>query len=142
MKGKITILFDKDRLRINVHDPLSGIRFLDIELDADQTMRALSRQAMVGCEMQTRGLEKVGMQVMRDSIEFEMPDHEHHNRDSIALELARENCPERWEPDPYLGSRNNWFYNIGKLFCRCGIRKWAKETQAAAPESTESGTVG
>lgn len=124
MQGKLTLLFSTDGLQISLKDELSGMEFLQIDLDPAQTMRVLSRQAYVDCDFVTVGLNKVGKKVTRDYITFEMPSVSYDERDKVAEKLALQHCPPGWSPQLYFQSRDSFHRKEGKQYCRVMISKW------------------
>lgn len=125
MNGKITMLFNKDGLSLKIKDAASGITFLRAALTSEQVMAAFSQQGLVDFEFEAMGLDKVGKQIQRDTLVFEMPEkYAWKDRDNIAEKLAVESCPEGWEPQLYFGSRNSFFQRDGREFGRIQIVKW------------------
>jgi len=128
MNGKITMLFSRDGLRISLVDPQAGIQFLDISLDSEQTLAAMSsRQGYTECSFEVRGLDKVGKKIERDHLALELPEGtDWENRKEVAEKLALEKCPEGWEPTLYFGSRDSFYYDNGKEFVRVNIVRWVE----------------
>lgn len=125
IKGKATILFDRDDgLRIELECDTSGITFAVANLDKDQTIAALSRQAMVDCELDLRGLERVGKTVEIDRIEFPMPYHHYIEKKDVAAREAVIRCSDGWTPDLYFGSQDSFFKKDGHEWARTFIRRY------------------
>jgi len=51
LKGKITLLVDRQETTIEIKDSLSSVVFAKIKLTPEQLSAALSRQEMVECDV-------------------------------------------------------------------------------------------
>ena len=122
IKGKISILFGEDGLRIEVKDPKSAQTFLKIKLDQQQTCEALSRIAYTECVMEANGLDRVGKKMEIDTMQFSIPERDK----DLAIEMAIDKCPDGWEVVPYFNSKDSFQYkNSSKNYqARCTIRRW------------------
>lgn len=131
MKGNITILVDGNGARIEVEDESSGIRFLKINLSAEQFMACLGRLANVECDLELQGLEQVGKALEVGEYEFKIPaelySHRYTNRnffDDAAQELAQSQLTDGWIADSYFGSQGSFFQKDGEQWARVTIRRW------------------
>jgi hypothetical protein len=134
LEGKVTILFSRDGLKIEVEDKLSSLRFLEVSLDQHQTCDALSRLACTPCVIDVRGLDNVGKQRENGSIEFELPPStDFHNRKEIASVLAKEHCPDGWIVSTYFGSQDSFFKKDGKPYARTSTTRWVEVDRGNKP---------
>jgi len=123
--AKISILVNDDRTTIDVKDSDAAITFLKIELTPEQLSQCLSRLVNVKCESAiVCDLDKVGKKHTNKKLEFKMPSESMYKDVDTATKLAKENCPDGWEPDLYFGSQESFFYKDGELWAECTIRKW------------------
>ncbi len=131
MKGNITILVDGKGARIEVEDESSGIRFLKINLSAEQFMACLGRLANVECDMDVRGLDLIGKMRETGKFEFKIPAELYNLRyeerdyfDKTAQELAQSQLADGWIADSYFGSQGSFFKKDGEQWARVTIRRW------------------
>jgi len=131
MKGNITILVDGSGARIEVGDESSGIRFLKINLSAEQFMACLGRLSMVKCDLELSGIDQVGKTLEVGSHEFKVPaeiydlkwdDRQRFNQE--LEELAEEGLMYGWISDNYFGSQDSFFKKDGEQWARVTIRRW------------------
>lgn len=125
INAKISILINRDNTRIEVYDDDSSITFLEIILTPEQLSSALSRMALTPCEsVEVRNLDRIGKKM--ENINFEViTDGSIRDKDK-ARELIKNECPEGWLPDLYLGSQNSFSYDrySDKTTIRTIIRRW------------------
>ncbi len=135
MKGNITILVDGNGARIEVEDESSGIRFLKINLSAEQFMACLGRLANVECEFDVFGLDLMGKMRETSKHEFKIPAELYNRRykerdyfdktfDKTAQELAQSQLSDGWVADSYFGSQGSFFQKDGEQWARVTIRRW------------------
>ena len=126
IKGSVTILFSDEGMVIEVRDDDAAVNFLNVKLNQKQTCQVLSRLGNVKPEKcEVFGLHKIGKKMEHETLEFEFPDNTtYSNRENLASEIAKTKCPEGWEPDLYFGSKNSFYYENGKFYARCTIRRW------------------
>ena len=130
MKGNITILVDGNGARIEVEDESSGIRFLKINLSAEQFMACLGRLVNVECDINVRGLDLIGKTLEVGKHEFKIPDELHDHRhnpdyfDKAAQGLAQIQLTDGWIADSYFGSQGSFFKKDGEQWARVTIRRW------------------
>lgn len=122
----ITILFNEDGLKIELHDEEAGVLFAHVALNAAQTCQAMSRLSQTRCNVEVRNLEKVGKREEYKPFIFPIPDDVGYGkeRDRAATQAALELCPEGWTPDTYFGSQDSFLIQDGKPMARCMIRRW------------------
>ena len=131
MKGNITILVDGQGARIEVEDESSGIRFLKINLSAEQFMACLGRLSMVKCDLELHGLNQIGKTLEVGKHEFKIPAELYNRRyeepdyfDKAAQELAQSQLTDGWIADSYFGSQGSFFQKDGEQWARVTIRRW------------------
>jgi len=131
MKGNITILVDGAGAKIEVEDDSSGIRFLKIDLSAEQFMACLGRLSMVECDINVYGLDRVGKTLEISKHEFKVPDELYELRvdspDEFTQEiqeLAQDGLMDGWIADSYFGSKGSFFQKDGEQWARVTIRRW------------------
>ncbi len=131
MKGNITILVDGKGARIEVEDESSGIRFLKINLSAEQFMACLGRLANVECDINLKGIELIGKNRETSKHEFKIPAELYNRRykerdyfDKAAQELAQSQLTDGWIADSYFGSQGSFFQKDGERWARVTIRRW------------------
>ena len=131
MKGNITILVDGNGARIEVEDESSGIRFLKINLSAEQFMACLGRLSMVKCDLELHGLNQIGKTLEVGKHEFKIPAELYNRRyeepdyfDKAAQELAQSQLTDGWIADSYFGSQGSFFQKDEEQWARVTIRRW------------------
>lgn len=73
IKGKITLLINRESTTIELEDDLACTVFAVIKLTPIQLNCALSRQGYVDCEIEVKGLDKLGKKHENKTFEFEIP---------------------------------------------------------------------
>ena len=122
IEGQISILISRDnRTTIEVRDKNSTITFVEITLTNDQLASALSRLAHTPCEIEVRGLDKVGKKMEMDTLTFEVDAADKETAAKLAIESCKDS---EWVPDTYFGSQNSFTYKEGKITARTTIRRW------------------
>jgi len=131
MKGNITILVDGAGAKIEVEDDSSGIRFLKIDLSAEQFMACLGRLSMVECDINVYGLDRVGKTLEMGKHEFKIPAELYNRRckeydyfNKTAQELAQSQLTDGWIADSYFGSQGSFFQKDREQWARVTIRRW------------------
>ena len=126
-QGKIDILFEHDGLVIRLMDDLAGVTFAEAKLNQEQVCQALSRLSHTHCEIEVRGLQKVGKKMMHKSLEFKMPKGfkpYDRNREETAIKQMNKNMPDGWCGSCYFGRRGSFFKKDGEEWARTHIYKW------------------
>jgi hypothetical protein len=132
MKGKITILINRDSTTIELVDDVSDVRFLEIKLTPEQLSAALSRMSMTDCEFITRGLDVIGKRHEWKTFEFMIPEN------VLVLDLSKDKSgyaerlanhadtllSDGWKAEGYFGSQNSFFEKDGENWARCTIRRY------------------
>lgn len=122
-KGRITILFERQGMRIELIDNQSSIMFAEIYLTSEEVTTAFSRIAYTPCLIKLYGLEKIGKKMEHKSFEFEIPDVFMKLKEN-ALQTIKKVCPPGWIPDKEFNSQGSFFRKDEKQFARCIIRRW------------------
>jgi len=126
LKGKISILINREYTTIEIEDDNANARFLTIKLTPEQLSEALSRTMCVDCEIEVRGLEKVGKTHENKTFEFEIPKELASSRNSDKLqELSQSLLTDGWISEGYFSSQNSFFMKDDKQMARCTIRRWS-----------------
>ena len=126
INAKITLLFSKDGMTLEIHDNDSNITFVKLKLNTAQACRALSRLSW--CDVQEAevfGLDKIGKVHENKELVFEVPFSGWEARKTEdPYPYALKACPDGWIPDNYFNSRDSFFDKGGKHYARCIIRRW------------------
>lgn len=126
LKGKISILINREHTTIEIEDDNANAMFLTIKLTPEQLSEALSRTMCVDCEIEVKGLEKVGKTHENKTFEFEIPKELASSRNEIKLqELAQNLLTDGWLAEGYFSSQNSFFMKDNKQMARCTIRRWS-----------------
>lgn len=129
IEGRFTLLVSDGKCLIEVQDHQAGVTFLRIELNADQYMRVLSRQASVDCELDLVGLDKIGKKLEVGKFEFKaLTPNDYHRRtyeyEKQLQELAQSQLKDGWIAESYFGSQHSFFQKDGEQWARVTIRRW------------------
>lgn len=125
IKGKITILINREYTMIELKDADAGITFCEIQLSPEQLVAALSRLGQVPCVIDLNGLEKIGKTMENKKFEFEIPDELRGSSNSEKLhEIATSLLSDGWQADCSFSSQDTFFKKDGKQYARCIIRRW------------------
>ena len=126
IKGRITILIDRDQTRISIEDDQASIILAEIVIDPMTLNTILSRQAYVPCEVEVGDLSKIGKKHENKEFEFELPkEFWDFNRDHKKLaEYANTLLEDGWVADPYFDRQGSFFSKDGKHYAKCVIRRW------------------
>jgi hypothetical protein len=126
INAKVTILFSRDGMSIEVYDEDAAITFLELELSPQQACQALSRLShteATTCEV--RGLDNVGKKHEWKNITFEIPQVDDRDEQvQVAIEEAKKHIPEGWSASTYNGSQVSFFKMYGKQYAKITIRRW------------------
>lgn len=133
LKGKITILINREYTDIEIEDDVANATFVKVRLTPNQLSAALGRVGYTPCELQVQGLEKVGKKHENSKFEFLLPNgwvRDYHNDRTLELSmyaqiiLDSEKPNEGWIIEPYFNSQDSFFEKDGKKYARCTIRRW------------------
>ena len=125
--GRISILFSKDGLHIEIYDDIAAIRFVDIHLTPEQTCQAFSRIAYTPCTIQVKELHKVGKKHEHNILTFPLSTKEYNREKNTekAIEIADIYCPEGWIPDKGYNSKDSFSIDkMGFVWAKTFIRRW------------------
>lgn len=77
LEGKLTVSCPmgrkRDTITLSVKDTRSGVEFLEITLSPHDFALALTGQGLMPCELEVRGLELVGTQRERKTVDVPLP---------------------------------------------------------------------
>jgi hypothetical protein len=121
--ASITILVSENNTTIKIYDEDADVQFCEIELTSKQFCQALGRLAHTHCEIEVRGLEKLGKKMEHKNFEFEISNKDYGDK-VVACQIVKKLCPDGWTPDYYFGSRGSFYGNNDKSYARCIIRRW------------------
>jgi hypothetical protein len=125
LEGRISVLINRDETTIEVEDENANARFLKITLTPEQLSAALSRQMAVECEIEVKGLEKIGKKHENKTFEFEIPSDLANSRNENELQkLAQSLLNDGWIAERYFSSQDSFFKKDGVQYARCTIRRW------------------
>lgn len=127
LKGNITLLCERNIIRLEVKDDNACATFLKIDLTPEQFCAALGRLSSVPCEIDVFNLGKIGKVHENKTFEFQLPKGVKENwkeREAMAYQVALGATPDGWTPDNYFGSQGSFFEKDGKSYARCTIRRW------------------
>ena len=132
LEGRFTLLINREYTTIEIEDELSGVRFVKLKLSPEEFQAALSRQAMVKCDIQVGNFDKVGKKQEVDKFEFVLPPgFKQYDRNRDDNELANyvqsllDEQGEGWIADRYFRSKGSFFNDAAGNECgRATIRRW------------------
>jgi len=79
----------------------------------------------VECEIEVRGLEKIGKKHENKRFEFEIPRDLASSRNESELQkLAQSLLKDGWIAERYFSSQDSFFKKDGVQYARCTIRRW------------------
>jgi len=125
LQGSISILINREYTTIEIEDENANTRFVKVTLTAEQLSAALSRQMSVECELEVKGLNRVGKKHENKAFEFEIPKELRSSDNKKELNnLAQSQLTDGWIADTYFGSQNSFFTKDDKQYARVIIRRW------------------
>ncbi len=123
--GRVSIHFRPEGLRIEVIDHEANLTFCQVELTAEQMANALSGLAYCQAKVEVGGLDKVGLRMEHETLEFPLPEGtKYRNVKEVAVEQVKYFCPDGWEADLWFSSQGSFFRLNGQEFARTTIRRW------------------
>ena len=128
IQGKISILIDRDKTTIEIHDDNAAVSFCKVTLTPEQLSAALSRLSRVECEVSVDNLDLVGKTHENKYFEFEMPENikrDYMGKNKELAAYAQSILADGWISDGYFESQNSFFEKDGKQWARVTIRKWS-----------------
>lgn len=137
VEGEVFVRFHEDGLKIEIEDANANIRFLDIEFDQKQTLRAMSGVKGAKATLKVRGLEYIGKKHENATFEFKIPQaakglDRYQDRKQYwetlckigQIQIESERPNEGWILDNYFGSQTSFFSKDGEDYVRGRIRRW------------------
>jgi hypothetical protein len=126
IKGNISIMVNREYTSIEIRDSNANVQFLKIALSPYQLSAALSRQAEIECELQLKGLDRVGKKMENKKFEFQLPEDLtgwNADKDKIAR-YAQTLLSDGWIADGYFNSKDSFFKWGDTEYARCTVRRW------------------
>ena len=124
----ITLLCGDDCVRLELHDDNANITFIRLEIDHKEFVQALGRLSHSRVrKASVYGLNLVGKKHLCKRFEVCLGDADKivfSERNQLALDAFKKECPEGWEFDRYLGSQDSFVYRNDKMYASTIIRKW------------------
>lgn len=139
INAEITILFSDDGLSIEITDSDAFVSFCELNLNQEQTCKALSRLgncSVVKCDV--RGLDRIGKILETDKLDFSLGDCSCTKLRETAIRLVHENCPEGWTPDCWFDSQDSIYIENGMYRARTTIRRWVEKEQTNVSDNPRS----
>lgn len=96
----------KRKINITIQDEASGIQFVDLEIELEHMMEALTGLHGCPCEVEVRGLGNVGKKRVIERREIICP-LKIYNREQLHEWLSANAQEDGWILDAYLGSRGS-----------------------------------
>ncbi len=133
IKGKISILIGSDRTTIKLFDEDAYVTFASVTLTPEQLSEALSRLANTECELELKGLDKLGKKMEHKQFVFEVPGQQSswqlRNFEELTgvAQSILDNENEGWICEGYFGARDSFFEKDGKKYARCIVRRWVNK---------------
>lgn len=125
LQGKITFLINPDGATIEIEDDKANTTFLTVNLTPSQLMACLSRQGYVDCELDIKGLDRVGKTHEAKEFTIEIPEKLNNSSHQDDLQkIIQSQLTDGWIADGYFGSQNSFFRKDGKQYARCIIRRY------------------
>lgn len=129
INAQVTIHFESQEgyrgLFIEVYDADSHITFLEIGLNEQQAIQALSRLAFTECtKAEVHGLDRIGKTMEWKKLEFPCGDLGWENKKEKAIEISKKYIPDGWISANHFSSNGSFFKRDGESWARTTIRRW------------------
>lgn len=130
VNGQITFLINQEDAIIEVHDKDASVTFVRIQMTPNQLSKALSRLTHTECEsMEVFDLDKVGKRLEHKELTFFVSTDVYiiggQPLKKEARRLAKQACPDGWEPDLSFSSRESFYRDWqSNVRARTTIRRW------------------
>ena len=127
IKGALTICrCSNGKINLYVEDDLSGVRFLELEIEPAEFANALTGLGAQECDGQVRGLECLGKQRESEKRQVEYTGPDTYKQHEIEAWLVQ-NCQEEgWLLLPYLGSQGSVVRKDGKTFLNYTVKRYVE----------------
>lgn len=122
ISGKLSISVGYEKTTLSIKDDNSKIQFLQCIIDNNEFLNAIGSKGLVECYCKLINTDVVGKKLVIDSMIFVVPKQDRE----LAIEIAKERCPQGWIPDEYFSSQDSFMYKDGKIFAKTTIRKWVE----------------
>ena len=125
LKGKISILINRNSTTIEIEDDVANTTFCKITLTPQQLSDALSRLSSVDCEINVVNLDRVGKKHEWMTYEFEIPENlASTTKEEELQKKAQSQLSDGWTASGYFSSQNTFFKKDGKQFARVTCRRY------------------
>ena len=142
LKGKISILINREYTSIEIEDENANVRFLTVRLNPEQLSAALSRTMCIDCEIEVKGLEKIGKIHENKRFDFEIPKELASSKNGKKLsEIAQSLLANGWVADEYFSSQNSFFKKGDIQYASCTVRRWTNPPSVSAEPETRTTTA-
>jgi hypothetical protein len=108
---------------IKVTDTLSSTAFVEISISHEEFSRALSSLSHRPCTAEVKGLDHVGMKLVREDRQARCP-HGFLTREQAESWLLENAQEPGWQMDPYLGSQRSRVSHSGGLILNYAVFKY------------------
>lgn len=137
--ARATIHYFRDRelpiLEIELAERVTTQAIAKIKFTPEQWFNLISGLGYTKClaKVDLDAVSRIGKKMQMAPLTFEMPDDGWlaEYRKKIARKLAKEKCPDGWEPDLHFGSQGSFFNKEGKSWARTTIRRWVTPEEDA-----------
>ena len=120
----ITLLVNRDHVRLILIDNLSGLTFFKADVPGPDFLDMMARLSNVPVTADVMNIHNIGKKLVTDKLTFPMPPHSYDDRKTVAFTEALKHCPNGWEVDNYFGSQNSFYMEDIIEYCRATIRKY------------------
>ena len=127
MKARVTISRDSsDHVNIRIVDNASRIQFVEVSLSVEQYGYLITGLSEQECEMQVRGLDKVGKHRVSESRTIFCPIRS-YNKETLVQWLVDNAQEEGWTLDTYLGSQSSIKHREDGVMLQYRVYKFVQE---------------
>lgn len=125
LKGKISILINREETTIEIKCEKSNSTFLKVHLTPEQLSESLSRCYCVDCEFEIGHLDRIGKTHQFEKFEFELPKELKSKGTSKELkEFSQSLLTDGWISDGFFSSKDSFFTKDGKDMARTLKRRY------------------
>lgn len=124
-----------DYVCLNLECNNSWTQFVEVRIKHEDFCRALMGRGDTHIEFHTRGLDKIGLFRVQETITFELPeDVDRWDDEGVKKlnELAQTAAGDGWIASTYFGSQNSFFRKDGKEYARTQKYKFLTEKEHKA----------
>lgn len=125
LKGKISILINRESTTIEIEDDVASTTFCKITLTPQQLSDALSRLSSVECVIEAVNLDRVGKKHEWMTFDFEIPESmANSNHENELQKLAQSQLSDGWIAGSYFSSQKTFFKKDGKQYASVTCRRY------------------